>query len=257
MPLASELTDQLKRWLTAEKLRDLNSNWRSKGAGYGDAFVDEIAAVLDNSKMHYEAIIGHIETQFRRHHSLRTEYEKFHPWLIGIVYHLLYYQQTKNIPYFNTFLPRYDGIRTFVESNSPLWVFSLNHDIMIELIAARLQIPIYTGFKPSAMVLPRRNSSGRKTGHIQVEVLTCHNLETGTMNFPNPPQPGIYLFKLHGALDEFTFNDGLDLLKLVPSEPGPNSVIEVLRAANEELLFPLPGSIEERARIINEIIYAG
>jgi hypothetical protein len=61
------------------------------------------------------------------------------------------------------------------------------------------------------------------------------------MYFPNPFKPGIYLLKIHGALDVFTFNEGQDLLKLVPSAPGQDGVIDVLRAANEGLFYEIPG----------------
>jgi hypothetical protein len=44
--------------------------------------------------------------------------------------------------------------------------------------------------------------------------------------FPNPPKPGIYRLKIHGALDIFTFNDGEDLVKLVPDGAGENSITE-------------------------------
>jgi hypothetical protein len=76
------------------------------------------------------------------------------------------------------------------------------------------------------------------------------------MYYPNPFEPGIYLLKIHGALDVFTFNDGQDLLKLLPSGPGQDGVIDVLRAANEELFYPLPGVLGGRAKTINEISYA-
>ena len=65
------------------------------------------------------------------------------------------------------------------------------------------------------------------------------------MYFPNPPRPGIYFLKIHGALDVFTFNDGQDLLKLLPITPGQEGVIEVLRAANEDLFYPIPRTWRE------------
>jgi hypothetical protein len=76
------------------------------------------------------------------------------------------------------------------------------------------------------------------------------------MYFPNPLQPGIYLLKIRGALDVFTFNDGQDLLKLIPSEPGQDGVIDVLRAANDDLFYLLPGAPGGRAKAINENAYA-
>jgi hypothetical protein len=81
------------------------------------------------------------------------------------------------------------------------------------------------------VTLPRRDASGKKKGELRAAILTKQELEHGAMHFPNPLQPGIYLMKIHGALDIFTFNDGQDLLKLLPDD----STQDVLRAANEDL----------------------
>jgi hypothetical protein len=86
--------------------------------------------------------------------------------------------------------------------------------------------------------------------------LTKHELEHAAMHYPNPPQPGIYLMKIHGALDIFTFNDGHDLMKLVPAGPDWKDTIAVLRQANEELIYRLPGAFGGIAKGTNEITYA-
>jgi hypothetical protein len=153
-------------------------------------------------------------------------------------------------------LPLYDGIRALVAKNAPLWIFSLNHNVIVEALAARLSIPVHSGFSAETVTLPRRDATGKKTGQIRAEVLTRHELEHGAMHFPNPLQSGIYLLKIHGALDEFTFNDGQDLLKLLPDAPGEAGVIDVLRAANEDLFYLLPGAPGGKAKTTNEITYA-
>jgi hypothetical protein len=153
-------------------------------------------------------------------------------------------------------LPFYEGMRALAAENEPLWIFSLNHDVIVEALAARLSIPLHTGYSASTMMLPRRDSTGNKIGEIRAEILTRHNLEHAAMYFPNPFRAGIYLLKIHGALDVFTFNDGEDLLKLLPDAPGQDGVVDVLRAANEDLLYLLPGAPGGRAKTTNEIAYA-
>jgi len=76
------------------------------------------------------------------------------------------------------------------------------------------------------------------------------------MYFPNPAVRGINLLKLHGALDIFTFNNGNDLLKLLPSGNGVSAVTATLRAANEELLYFDSRKPDSRVRTTNEIAYA-
>ena len=61
------------------------------------------------------------------------------------------------------------------------------------------------------------------------------------MHFQIRRRPGSNLLKIHGALDIFTFNDGQDLLKLLPDAPGQNGVIDVLRAANRGPILSLAG----------------
>lgn len=256
MPLVWELTAELKNWLTAAKMRELNAGWRIQGGGHSDVAVDDFVSMLERPTAHYEAILGHLETQFRRQRTLAQEYHGLYSWLVELVYHLLYYRQINNKTFLNRHLPRYDGIGALVEANTPLWIFSLNHDVIVETIAARLSIPVHSGFSSSTVTLPRRDASGRKSGEIRAEILTEQDLEHGAMYFPNPPRPGIYLLKIHGGLDEFTFNDGHDLLKLLPSEPGQDGVIDILRAANEDLFYPLLGALGGKAKTINEISYA-
>jgi hypothetical protein len=175
---------------------------------------------------------------------------------VDLVYHLLYVRQVNNNAFLDRRLPHYEGIRTLAEQNSPLWVFSLNHDVMVEAIAARFSIPLHCGFSPTVVTLPRRGAFGKKQGDLRAEVLTKHDLENSAMYFPNPGQKGIYLLKIHGALDVFTFNNGEDLLKLVPNDVGQHAAIDTLRAANEELIYVIPGAPGGKAKTTNEIAYA-
>ena len=255
MPLVWDLTAEIKNWLTAKKLRELNAGWRLQGGGYSDGVIDDLISMLERPGTHYEAVLGYLEVQFRRQRSLAQEYHGLYSWLVELVYHLLYYRQVNNNAFLNRHLPYYDGIRAMAATNTPLWIFSLNHDVMIETIAARLSIPIHSGFSPSIVTLPRRNLAGEKKGEIRAEVLTKDDLERHVTS-SNPPQPGIYLLKIHGALDVFTFNNGEDLLRLLPSEPGLDGVINVLRAANEDLFYPIPATLGGRAKAVNEICYA-
>lgn len=97
-----------------------------------------LAAILERSNLHYEAILGHLEVQFKRQRSLGQEYYGLYLWLVEMVYYLLYYQQVNNEDFFAANLRRYDGIGTLAQQNTPLWVFSLNHDVIIEAIAAHM-----------------------------------------------------------------------------------------------------------------------
>ncbi|MFN4274906.1 MAG: hypothetical protein ACK4FJ_01295 [Ferrovibrio sp.] len=256
MPLAWDLTNEIKNWLTPDKLRQLNNGWRLQGGGYSETVIEDLVTELERSGMHYEAILGYLETQFRRQQTTAQEYHSLYSWIVDLVSSLLTCRQVNNDLFFERNLPLYDGLNAFVQGDDPLWVFSLNHDLIIEAMAARLRIPLYCGFSPQTACLPRRDARGRKIGEIKAEVINQHDLDHVGMYFPNPLKPGLYLLKVHGSLDTFTFNDGRDVLRLLPEEPGSAGVFNVLRAANNDLFYPDPGAPDGRLKVVNEIAYA-
>ncbi len=89
---------------------------------------------------------------------------------------------------------------------------------------------------------------------MQAEVISEKEFVESGLVFLRPGSPGINLLKIHGALDVFTFNDGKDLLKLLPTESSVWGVIESLRVASEELLHIEPGW-PRPAKATNEIAY--
>jgi hypothetical protein len=256
MPLVWEVTAEIRNWLTPEKLRELNRGWRIQGSGHSDDVIEDLISVLIREDLHYENILGYLETQYRRQRNKPQEYHALYSWLVALVYHLLYVRQVSNDALFDQQLRYYSGISGLAEANCPLWVFSLNHDVLIEAIAERFSIPLHTGFSETIVTLPLRAATGAQKGELRAQTLTQRELETVAMYFPNPPQKGIYLLKIHGALDVFTFNDGQDLLKLLPVAQGPRGVFDALRAANEELIYVIPGVPGGRAKALNEIAYA-
>lgn len=256
MPLVWELTAEIKRWLTVDKVQELNDQWRTQGGGYPDGVIADLVAMLNRTDVHYEAILGHLEAQLRRKTESAQHYHGLYQWLVELVYHLLYYRQVKNDEFLKHNLHFFDGLRQVVNANHQMWIFSLNHDVLIEMLAARLSIPIHTGFGTSIKNLPRRNQDGEVIGEIKGAIISKDELEKGAMYYPNPPQPGINLFKLHGSLDVFAFNNGDDLLKLIPDGFAPDDILNVLRAANEDLFFQLPGAGQLPVKVTNEIAYA-
>jgi hypothetical protein len=52
MPLVWDITNELKRWLTPDKLRAFNAGWRDHGGGYPDLVIDDVAAALIRPELH-------------------------------------------------------------------------------------------------------------------------------------------------------------------------------------------------------------
>jgi hypothetical protein len=256
MPLVWDITAELRGWLTSEKLRSLNTGWRAQGTGFSDVVIDELAHVLLIPEMHYENILGYLETQFRRNTPFRREYHGLYSWLVEMVYHILCLRHTNNRQYVKRNLRYYEGISQLVAQNLPLWVFSLNHDVIIEMLTAQFNIPLNCGFSGERVTLPRRDKQGVKTGELVGEVLSGEDIDRGAFHFFPLGTPGVNLLKIHGALDVFTFRDGKDLLRLLPNQKNVSDVIEVLQAANEELVCILAMSPDRVVKSTNEITYA-
>lgn len=64
MPLAWELTGEIKNWLTPPKLRELNAGWRLQGGGHCDAVINDCISVLERADVHYEAVLGYLKSNF-------------------------------------------------------------------------------------------------------------------------------------------------------------------------------------------------
>ena len=258
MPLVWELDQELKSWLTPEKLRSLNQQWRSGGPGfdYPDAVIENFASVLEREDMHYEKILGHLQVQSRRHSDTLQSYNGLYMFLAGIIYALLQERHLRNVAYIERHIRWLDGIKTLVAANDPLWIFSLNHDLIIECFAADVGIRLSSGFTEETVSLPRRNPHGDLIGDLKAEVLPGDVLKKRGLPFFNVGQTGINLLKVHGSLDVFTFRDGRDVLKLLPDDEGVQGVISSLRFANQELRYVEPGWPGGVITAPNEIIYA-
>jgi hypothetical protein len=256
MPLVWDITAKLQTLLTPERLRDFNNSWRTQGGGYSDAVIDDLIRLLSLPNQHYESILGYLETQFRRHSSTQQEYHGLYSWLIELVYHILYSRHVSNTTYLQSNLHYFEGIAHLAAKNNPLWIFSLNHDLIIECIAAHYKIPVHCGFTPNIITLPRRDKAGIKKGELKAETISADQLDKGGMLFPQHGASGINLLKIHGALDVFTFRDGKDLLRLLPTESSVVGVLDTLRSANEELIYVHPAAPGRPQKITNEIAYA-
>jgi hypothetical protein len=256
LPLVWELTTELKDWLTPEKLRSLNLGWRAQGGGYPDVVIEDVAQWLTRPDQHYESILGYLETQYRRERQFQREYHGLYSWLVETVYHILCLRHTKNVSSIERRLRYYEGIAHLAELHKPLWIFSLNHDVIIEALAIHYNIPLNCGFSNEIVTLPRRDKNGAKIGELKAETLSGEQLESGGMLFSHTRTIGINLLKIHGSLDVFTFRDGKDLLRLLPTEQSVSGVVEALRVANEELVYIHPAAPDRPAKAMNEIAYA-
>src|SRR5690242_9447040 len=149
MPLVWDLTSELKHYLTSQRLKELNENWRAQGGGYHNYIINDLIGVLSNTAMHYEGVLGYVEAQSLRQRPFQQKYDELYARIVELVYLLLYERHVRNKDYIRRGLRYIEGIVGLAEVHSPLWVFSLNHDLVIECLAAEYGIPLNCGFSDS------------------------------------------------------------------------------------------------------------
>lgn len=253
MPLVRGLTGEFKGYFTPEHLRELNAEWRQQGGGYDNSVIETTAALLNRDDLHYENILGHLETASRRpQEPFAEQYGALYQRMVELVYLLLYPRQTGSLPYIERGFPPFEGLAAFVSKSSPVWVFSLNHDLMIQLLATHCRIPLPDGFWPDKTLTIFGNQPGVPRASLLADVLSEDDLNHGNLHLFRPGEFGINLLRIHGALDIFAFRDGLDLCRLRPVDSELGGHLTALRIVNEEIGY---WDHAGKARIINEIAY--
>ncbi len=255
MPLRDELNTEILAWLTPTSLRKINSAWRARGYGHPDGVMDDLVKVLESHDFDYEALLNQWEAQYIANagDARGLSYHSLYAWLAQVVSLALYRRQVSHRSVFQDGLPYFAGIVPLVRDNAPLWVFSVNHDVLVECLAAHFGIPVSCGFPARTIALPCRRSPGNIVANLQADVLSEAELADAALPFFPPGTPGINLLKIRGALDVFAFGDSHDLIKLKPATPTFDAIIDALQIANEGLLDP--GLSPDPLSVTNQIPY--
>ena len=239
--------------LTPENCWRIENRARACGGGYSDQVVGEMLAVLARDEMHFEAILGYFQTQQIRSGSDRTAiqtYASLYSWFAWVISEMIFADHFRNL---NSLLQPPEGyergLRFLVQENRPLWIFSLNYDLVIECLCAALRIPLSSGL-PEKGSLPRRNIMGIETGKLATEVISVKQLSERGLVFPFGDEQRVHLIKAHGGLDMFTVHDESELVKISPVGDYPISPLgnlcilrnEVILKASPNPSVPLPPS---------------
>ncbi len=238
MPLRADINAEILAWLSPPSLRRLNEAWRLRGFGHPDEVVEDVARLLGPEHFDYESLLAHLEARYLddAREGFAHAYHGLYAWLAQVVYQLLYRRQVERRDAYREGLQYFQGLVPLAQANRPLWIFSLNHDVLVECIAALFGIDVNCGFPGHTLALPCRNADGAIVAQLRAELLTEAQQASGTLHFHAPGTPGINLLKLHGALDTFTLDQGHDLVRLKPAEETFDAIIDALQIANEGLL---------------------
>jgi hypothetical protein len=231
MPLTDELTVEFKKSLT--RVFDL-PYYKTP-----EAIAKTLESLLNQEDLNYEDVIGRIEIETRRSSNSHL-YQKWHGVLgryLEAIFFLLQERLRKNQAYITDKLELLSPIKEMCKSK-PLWVFSLNHDILIEAIAKHYEIPIQFGF----------NQKTRISGFL-FERLTRKEMEGNKFSFIQDGG-GINLIKLHGSLDTFVQGDEKNYLKLIDEGQPSLGIIDLI-----DKLIENDSSVKNGVKCTNEITY--
>lgn len=183
LPLLWELTAEIRRWLTVERLQAYNLGWQASGANWNAIVIEEVAQLLSAQDMHYEQII--VALQQRSVNAadavLKKDFNAAYIFFLQALYGLLLERQVNNASYTNVALKDYHGLKKLAEQNKPLWIFSLNHDVVVEQLAGQLGIRVKSGFNETREIAFHCGDQSPKA--IEFSVLSRADLTASKCDF--------------------------------------------------------------------------
>lgn len=246
MPLVWELTDEIRRLLTPEAVRRQIAS-AAPGHGYPQALVEEFLTVLGRSELHYEQIIGWLQTESLTR-GRTADHQHLHRLtgaLQDVVCRVLLANHKKYAATFPLALPWFAGLDDHLPAEEPLWIFSLNHDVYVEMIGADLGIDVQCGYAGRSITL--LSSTGEERVFDQ---LTREEIAAGDLHFGPSNRRGVNLVKLHGSLDVFGYDELKTYLRVRPVAHGSTgwltaveSIERDMHALHDGKRFPVIGEI--------------
>ena len=177
----------MHRELPADGLRFHNKRAQTVGRGVPDDILEEFILVLARNDMSYENIIGNLETNYLRNAVAGKPGQHYHGLasiLTEVIYKIIYQRHLQIGPTSASAVSYLDGLAKLAQRNLPLWVFSLNHDVVLECAAAKLGISVNSGFgSKEALPLPNPLPHGLTT--LDVDVLTADQMKKGLPFYQN------------------------------------------------------------------------
>lgn len=217
LPIVNEATSEIRNFLTHDRIISFNDHWNVKKLGHSDEVINAFSSLVTNKKYNYENIIGALEVYANRHENtkLRQDYHGIKEWFIEFVWNIFSIRQVKNLSYIINGIKYYQGIKQLYNNQTkPMWVFSLNHDLVFEIIAKYYDLPLKSGL-PDKYKIPKRDDKGIIIGELTFDYLKREDINNNRYNYSfKNNEKCINLLKLHGALDFFGKDDELNYVKL-------------------------------------------
>ncbi|WP_067621129.1 hypothetical protein [Alicyclobacillus acidiphilus] len=221
MPLASSFTDDFFYFLTPERLSRCIKIWREADP-YGPdrqidpLAIDEVFDIYERSRgdgSNYEGFLKSLQNEYHRLGASQPWRDSFHyafGRIFEIVVRMFWKYQVHNFGWYLANRHLYDSFSRIVPSDEELWVVSLNHDLFIEFLCLKAGIPLSFG-STTSILIPESNQNMKK--QVLFSAVDRKNMNLTDMDFLRN-QRGVNLIKLHGGINEFTFDDDSKVLQV-------------------------------------------
>lgn len=227
MPIAKGLTQDLFYFLTPERIEKYINIWKTdepfgKDRPISREAMDEVLDIYqkyyNNVGSNYEEFLKEIQDRYNelgvsqdKRDALYYVFGKF----FDIICEMFIMYQINNLGIYMNNKKFYEGFNDFV-SDDELWIISLNHDLFIEFLCFDNDIPLSLGSIDN-IALPKSNIDMKVKDCIKFGRISRDNMQINKMNFIKGNR-GVNLIKLHGAINEFTYDDDKYILHIKPEK---------------------------------------
>jgi hypothetical protein len=160
----------------------------------------------NKNRIDYEKMILKIESLKDKNSTNLSISDTYH-YYIGVIQFLLsqilWEHQEKKYELFQEYQYLYNDLSDFLNNEDDVYVFTLNHDICFEMLCLDMGLPFSFGTDKSKEYYKTNLNQKEKVHFTYVE---RENL-LGKENFFVNGKPCFNLIKLHGAFNEFSFED--------------------------------------------------
>lgn len=241
MPLVWGLTERLRGALSRERLETMNDRAAEEDPAVWDEVIDEFLDRIQRQDEDYEDWVAWLK---RRHEDGPEQHQDAYGRLFTQVVEaatiILTQQHYISPEATEATVDFYRGLGHLAKACRPLTVFSLNHDLCLEMIAAAQDLPVRAGFPETDELGYRPIDGDGELAELAYEKADRDEYPSPT-GFLDEGDEGINLLKLHGSIETFAWTDDLDYVRLLPPEETPQGYIELARIINEDLFAQIQG----------------
>lgn len=226
MPLVNTLTQDFFHFLTPERMEKYIKSWKLAEPYGADRplnpkSMDEVFEIYlkhrSNSESNYENFLKEIQDRYHELGAKQDHKDTMHfafGRFLEILFHMFWMYQSNNFAIYMLNKRFYDSFFDLMGNNKELWGLTLNHDLLIEFLCLDNRIPISFG-GTEEVYFPLSNKNMNEI--VSFWSIPRRNMKLETMDFIKGSS-GVNLIKLHGAINEFSYNDDKNVLHIKPEQ---------------------------------------